>query len=562
MKKSKLIVLVLSVLLAGTILVTNDNLFKAETTDDTVIVEGVYIGGINVSGMTVEEARTTVNEYVEELKTTPLVLQGPNAEIALTYADLGFEAKVEAAVAQAGSLAQSGNLIRRFMAMQDLKSDNVVIDMGFSIDKTAVADMIYKKIDELNIVRVDNTVKKEGNSFKFIAGSAGAEVDIVKAVNELSDFVTKDCQQKLPEIDTYVLASNVLEPRGTEEEFAQMKDIIGTYSTIFVTSTPERAQNVTNGCAKVNGTVVLPGDIISIHDLTAPYDAEHGYEKAGSYANGKIEYTYGGGICQVSTTMYGAALNAEIEIYSRSAHSMTVDYCPVSGDAAIAGDYKDLKLRNDQDYPIYIEGICVNGVITFNIYGKETRPANRTFEFETEILKETLPNSKYNLDPEKPVGHILVLSGEHIGYSAEYWKVIYVDGKETERVKINRSWYAASDGEHEIGIKGATKEQLDAINEAIATKDVREVIKVVQGFGIVIDPNNPNGTTPGGTTDNTTNNNTNQGTTTDKDNTNNDSTTGGTTTTPEDDKTPEDSSEGDKNNSEGNGDSTGTSRAY
>ena len=555
MKKSKLIVLVLSVLLAGTILVTNDNLFKAETTDDTVIVEGVYIGGINVSGMTVEEARTTVNEYVEELKTTPLVLQGPNAEIALTYADLGFEAKVEAAVAQAGSLAQSGNLIRRFMAMQDLKSDNVVIDMGFSIDKTAVADMIYEKIDELNIVRVDNTVKKEGNSFKFIAGSAGAEVDIVKSVNELSDFVTKDCQQKLPEIDTHVLASNVLEPRGTEEEFAQVKDVLGTYNTNFVLSTPERATNVITGCSKINGTVVFPGDVISINGLTAPYDAEHGYEKAGSYENGEVVYTYGGGICQVSTTMYGAALNAELEIVSRSAHSMTVDYCPVSGDAAIAGTYKDLKLKNNYDYPIYIEGTCVNGIITFTVYGKETRPANRTFAFETEIITETLPNSKYILDPEKPVGHILILKGEHIGYSAEYWKVISVDGVETERVRINKSWYRSSDGEHEIGIKGATKEQLDAINEAIATKDVREVVKVVLGFGIVIDPNNPDGTT-----DNTTNNNTtNPGTTTDKENTNNDTTggtTGGTTTTPED------SSEGDKNNSEGNGDSTGTSRAY
>ena len=96
----------------------------------------------------------------------------------------------------------------------------------------------------------------------------------------------------------------------------------------------------------------MPGEQISVHDVTAPYDEEHGYVQAGSYENGQVVDTYGGGICQVSTTLYNAVLFSELKVVKRYPHSMLVSYVPPSRDAAIAGDTKDFVFENNYDTPI------------------------------------------------------------------------------------------------------------------------------------------------------------------------------------------------------------------
>ena len=123
----------------------------------------------------------------------------------------------------------------------------------------------------------------------------------------------------------------------------------------------------------VDGLVVYPGETISVSEAIGPTTAENGYYPAGSYENGTTVETYGGGICQVSTTLYNAVIRAELEIVTRAAHSMIVSYVEPSMDAAIADGIKDLQFKNNQETPIYIEGYTSGGIIYFNIYGKETR---------------------------------------------------------------------------------------------------------------------------------------------------------------------------------------------
>lgn len=118
------------------------------------------------------------------------------------------------------------------------------------------------------------------------------------------------------------------------------------------TSVPHQqdsAKNVRNGASKINGSIIYPGEEFSVHDAVVPFNAENGYELAGSYENGTTVETYGGGICQVSTTLYNAVIRAELEITERSAHSMIVSYVEPSMDAAISGEYKDLKFRIPQN---------------------------------------------------------------------------------------------------------------------------------------------------------------------------------------------------------------------
>ena len=160
----------------------------------------------------------------------------------------------------------------------------------------------------------------------------------------------------------------------------RIKDVLGTYTTDYGSSPYGRKVNVVNGASKINGSVVYPGETFSVYKTVSPFTAENGYALAGSYENGQTVQTYGGGICQVSTTLYNAVIRAELKIKERHPHSMTVHYVPRSADAAIAGTYKDMKFENQYDFPIYIEGRANGSAITFTVYGEKTNP-ERTVEF-------------------------------------------------------------------------------------------------------------------------------------------------------------------------------------
>ena len=504
MKKSKIIVLALMcLLLAGAILFTNEKLFKADVTEDTIIVEGVYIGGIDVSGMTAKQATDAVNAYVNGIKTENITLKGPNGEITVTYEDFGFTADVDKAVAKAVRIAQFGNLIQRFMNQKDLEKDNLVISLEIAIDKQVMGRLLHQNLETLNHEVVDGTITRVGGKFEFTPGIDGNEIDIVDSVNRLYDMIIDEFEYEYPQDMVFELTSAVTPAKGTAEEFAKVKDCIGWFSTYYLGTEAGRNQNVETGCAKINGTVVFPGEEISAYELTGPYTIENDYSIGFSYLNGQVVESIGGGICQVATTLYNAALMAELEITQRAPHSMTVAYVPVSADAAIATGYKDLKFKNNTETPIYIEGKCVEGVLSFLIYGEETRPDNRVIRYENNILTTNDPVGTYKLDKNVPVGAMRLDNTEHIGYTAELWKIVEVDGVEVERTRVNKSSYRASAAEGVIGIKGATAEEMKIINDVLATKDdilIRDTILALRA-PVVEEPENPTGnpegTTPG-----------------------------------------------------------------
>lgn len=482
MKKIKLLVATLLVVIAGTFFFTNEEFVQADVPKNVVIHEGVYIGGISVGGMTAEEATTAVNAYVEKLQEEWITLVGAKNTLRYQLKDLGLTAKVEVAVKEAVAVGNSGNLIKRFMALQDLEKENYVVDMGLAIDKQLTGNKIHGKREKIDIKAIDNAVKKEGKKFVYVPGQTGTEVDIVPSVNALDEYVGTVWEEGVPETPKFELTNVVSQPRGTETQLAVIKDLIGTFTTNYKSSDWGRAQNVENGASKINGTVLYPGDEFSVYEACNPFTKENGYELAGAYSNGDTIESFGGGICQVSTTLYNAILNAEIEVTKRFNHSMVVSYVDPAADAAIAGTYKDLRFKNNYDFPIYIEAVCKNRNITFNVYGVETRPANRVVRYESEIITINDPDTEYTLSSSYALGQYIKTRGEHIGYVSKYWKIVTVDGVETERKQMNKSTYQASCKKVTIGTKGATAEQLAIIKAALATKDDDYIKSVVEGL--------------------------------------------------------------------------------
>lgn len=494
MKKIKVLAVAAVLFAAGTFFLTNENLVKADVAKDTVIEEGVYIGGIDVSGMTAEEATTAVDTYVAGLQEEWITLVGPKNTLRYQLKDLGLSAKTSVAVQEAVAVGNSGNLIKRFKALQDLEKENYVVDMGLSIDKQLTANKIYGKRSKIDIKAIDNGLKKENGKFVYVPGQEGNEVDIVTAVNELNAYIGSDWEIAVVEKPEFKLTSIISQPRGTEEQLSVVKDLLGSFTTNYKSSGWGRAKNVENGAAKINGAILYPGDELSVYEMVNPFTKENGYELAGSYLNGETVESFGGGICQVSTTLYNAVLEAELEITQRYNHSMIVTYVDPAADAAIAGTYKDLRFKNNYDFPVFIEGICKNRNITFNVYGVENRDANRKVDYVSEVVTVNDPPTEFTLSASHPVGSFIQTRSKHIGYVAKLWKVVTVNGVEQEKTQVNKSTYKASCRKVTIGTAGATAEQLAAINAALATKDDNHIKAVIAS--LVAPPTSTTPSTP------------------------------------------------------------------
>ena len=196
--------------------------------------------------------------------------------------------------------------------------------------------------------------------------------------------------------------------------------------------------------------------------------------------NGKVVDSLGGGICQVSTTLYNAVLNAELEVTERHNHSMIVSYVDPSADAAIAeSSGKDFCFVNNTDAPIYIEGVIENKRVTFTIYGKETRAANRQVKYESKVLEVINPPADMiYADASQPIGYI-VQESAHIGYKAQLWKVVTEDGVEVSRTQVNSSSYKMVPRSATVGTATNDPTAYEEIMAAIGTNSIDHVKNVI-----------------------------------------------------------------------------------
>ncbi len=449
---------------------------KAE--DNERIVEGVYIGDINVGGMTEEEAAAAIEAYVANVNGAEFTLYVDDRSILVSAEEIGLSVETSNAVQQAMDICRSGNLIKRYKDSKDLEQGNKVIPMPVTVDHNALTTLLGDHLAELNIEAVDNGLIRENGEFIFVEGNAGIEINIEESVSAIETFLQNDWDGSSTQIE---LVAEVTEPKGTREELSKVQDLLGSYSTNYSTSAAGRCTNISVATSKINGALLYPGDEFSVGQTINPMTAENGYELAGSYENGTTVQSYGGGVCQVSTTLYNAVILAELEVTQRSNHSMIVTYVKPSMDAAIAGDYKDFKFVNSTDAPIYIEGYTSGKNVYFNIYGEETRPENREVSYVSEIVSQTDPGVQFVATAD-PAGYISKVQSSHTGYVATLWKIVTVDGVEQSREKFNSSTYKPSPRIMNVGTAHADPNVTAAINAAIATGDEATILAAIAPY--------------------------------------------------------------------------------
>lgn len=476
----------------------------AEAKQGDKILDNIYIGEVAVGGMTKEEANQAVTNYINGIQSTEFTLTVNDKSMKATAKQLGVEWENTGVVEEAAMIGKSGSLITRYKDKKDLEHEPKTLQLSFGTEKAKIKKYLAENKDQVNQEAVDGGLVRENGAFTITDGKEGIEINAEKSAEAIAEYISNDWNAKEAEIE---LSADVVQPRGSKEQLAKVKDVLGTFSTDYSSSSSGRAMNVSNGCSKINGTLLYPGDEFSVYEAVSPFDAEHGYALAGSYENGAVVETYGGGICQVSTTLYNAVIRAELEIKERFAHSMIVTYVKPSMDAAIAGTYKDLKFVNNTEAPVYIEGITGGGVITFNVYGEETRDPGREVIFESVIVSESNPPVQIQGSSSHNVGYVSVQQSSHAGKVAKLWKIVKENGVEKSREEFNNSNYRASPKIIVVGTNTANPEAKAYIENAIASQNESAIYAAAQTAAAIasqpqpeepVEGENPEGENPEG----------------------------------------------------------------
>lgn len=400
-KKIIIAVAVIVILAAGGTFYLNHKINSA--VKDGKIIKGVSCEGISIGGMTRSEAKDAIESHMKEIHQEKITLYVDDERSSAKIEDLGAFAEADKTVEEAYALGRSGSIFTKYSDVKEKKHKLPV----------------YRKYDK---AKFEKNVKKATK--KIVSEPRNASV------------------------------------KRKAGKFVVIKDVLGTYTTEYGGSPYGRKVNVANGASKINGSIVYPGETLSVYKTVSPFTKENGYALAGSYENGQTVQTYGGGICQVSTTLYNAVIRAELKIVERFPHSMTVHYVPRSADAAIAGTHKDMKFKNTFDTPIYIEGKANGSTITFTVYGKK-KDSKRTVEFlsETTQVKES-SESTVN-DNTLAEGQKVVESYGHTGYSARLWKIVKINGKQVSKKVFNTSTYMSTPTVYRVGTKKAEDKKDD-----------------------------------------------------------------------------------------------------
>lgn len=451
---------------------------NVQAQEEYTIRDGIYISGMDVGGMTAEEAEAAIEDYVDSIKPAIITLNTANeGEVQVTAGDLGITWVNRDIVKEATGIGQEGNVIVRYKMMKDLQQDNIYYELEFAFDEDAIRQILEEKCVKYDSEAVNASLSRVDGAFVIEDGQNGYALDVDASTQLVYDYMLGEWEHQPCTIELVV---NEVLPQGTAEQLAQVTDVLGSFTTSYSSSGTARSANVANGCKLINGVTLYPGEEFSTLELITPFTTENGYYPAASYANGKVVDSLGGGICQVSTTLYNAVLLSELEVTERFNHSMIVAYVDPSADAAIAESAdKDFCFVNNTDYPIYVEGITKNKKITINIYGKETRSSDREVKYVSEVLEVIHPGADViYADEGHNIGYIVTESA-HVGYKAKLWKVVMENGVEVERTLVNSSSYKMTPRYATVGVATADPNAKNEIMAAIGTSSIDHVRNVI-----------------------------------------------------------------------------------
>lgn len=355
---------------------------KAEAlvmTYESVAFPNIFINNIDVSELTqekiIEVIETELNQF--ESRQITVVVGDQTFERSLKDFNLTFNQDIESFAKKIVAIGKDLELMEQASQIQEPMLYE--FEIGYEYDEEAVKNWVQSLEESCYVEKVEPKFEMVGYGvFQVEEGSDGQLISGEQLLEQLVEQLNTISSEPI-----YIEVTPLINPRETDVELLKTVDTkISTYSSQYPAGIP-RAKNVELAADKVNGTLLMPNDEFSYAEKVSPVDAAHGYVDATIFLNGKAVPGIGGGICQVSSTLYNTQLEAGIIATERRNHSLSVGYVPLGQDATMADNAIDLKFVNTLDYPIYINVISEYGNLTVEFWSNSEALEGVTYKPKT-----------------------------------------------------------------------------------------------------------------------------------------------------------------------------------
>ena len=421
-KRKQALILILSVIVvliiaaSGIFLVYYNNTKKLSEEWENKIYPGVTINGVDLTGKTFEEAKEILNtQCTEKLLDKELKIVVQDKEFEYKYSDISAEYDIDKSIEEAINYGKDLSIFKQKRLIKNKDNKKKEFELDFTYDEEKFAQLEEAIKSQVNIEPQNAILHFNWGSFSITPEVVGYELNTEGINEKIKEAISGDLNKE----SIINLEMIEKEPEITEAQLSKITGQMSYYETSFNKGYDTgRDYNLSVAAAQVNGTLLMPGDVFSYAEKTRAVESKY---KDAMVIGANNQYVPGnaGGICQVSTTLYNAAMRANIRSVERHNHSIASGYVPVGLDATVSWGYLDYRFANTYDFPIYIYAAIVGNTVQVAIYGDPSAMGNRTYSMTSEVEVKKAENKQI----------------------AKSYLITYENGQEINREYIDTSTY-------------------------------------------------------------------------------------------------------------------------
>lgn len=443
MKKEYQLGLSISCILITIAMLTSSFVFAQNVVLNNQIYDNVYIEDINVSLMTKKEATDTLKNLCYNKK---YVLKYGDFVFNYQKEDFGLKLDVKSTVDKAYSIGRQGSYIDRILKIIDLKKgQSETIKFEYEYDDVKIEKIIKEISSQINKEPKDAYLYFEGKDIKFFNDINGVYVDEEKTKKLIISSIT-GCKN-----DIIKVAVIEKEPNIKIDDINHINTLLGEYETKFNPNVWGRTKNIELASSKMDGMILKSGDVFSFNTVTGQRGISGGYKLAPVIIEGELKDSIGGGICQVSSTLYNAVLNSGLEIVERKNHTIPSSYIKIGLDATVVQNYVDFKFKNNNNNAIYLFVKPQNGKMIARVYGEASdRKDIRTYSVINKVIPMPIKTIE---DLNLELGKKIIEKKGRKGYKVTSFRQYMKDGKVLSTEFLSKSYYPPKTQIVKIGVK-------------------------------------------------------------------------------------------------------------
>lgn len=350
------------------------NYFNKKYIYTDVIAKNIFIEGIDVSNLTKEEAINCINENI-----TPSDIQlnydGETNIISPNEIDLKYN--TSEVVAEAYNYTKTDSYFENIKRFFDLNKNIKNLEIKSLYNENKLSEKIQSISESINVAMENAKVYiSDSGNISASSSTIGKELDISSTKESIYDAI------KNKDYKAIDLKVNIKQPKISTEAAKSVNTLLAEFSTKFSTNDSNRVTNIVLSAKATSDVLLMPGEEFSYNNLTGKRTKSNGYKDAPVIINGKLEQDVGGGVCQVSSTLFNSVLYSGLDVTSRRNHSLKSSYVSIGRDAMVSDGGSDFRFKNPYSHPVYIKNTVSNGVITSKIYGNASDKKNISIKVE------------------------------------------------------------------------------------------------------------------------------------------------------------------------------------